>query len=231
MPVVVVSLLTVTLFSLDRYGKHVRGMDADSLAKGAPEVISVEHPVEAFYAWAGKGFRGRVVVSVSSRLYFVMPAADIIPARMRFPLTPANPAVTAAQDVRSEDFLRVAMETGIAREIVHIVPDPVFAEKLRPATQVEGATVTDNVIHYPYFGSPRSIRTFRGVVSREEPALVFIDASATRYLNAEGLYQALKGAGIRTAFVVTSLSSGDPEVSDVERQELKKFVSLLARGG
>ena len=179
----IIVFFVIALISLDGYGRNSR-LTGQSHSINDPQLIkmSVDSPEQAYSLWKLNRFKGRVVVSLSRRLNFVTPDKSSLIPGMSFPLKVFNLSRSIETDLRPENFLLVAVETNIAREVIHIVPEMVFYEKLKYAGTEEGVTITEGRIKVTFFGSPRVITTMSSFEPPDEPVLLYINASIFRKL-------------------------------------------------
>jgi hypothetical protein len=225
-------LFLVVLFSLDALGRKSRVMGAGGLPsdRGVRKAV-VDFPDEAYSLWKAEGFRGRVVLSFGKRLNFVLPEEGSLMPPMPFPMKPFNLSDYIEGTLKPENFLFVSMEKGIAREIIHIVPDKVFYEKALYARRQESAAVEGQKIEFPHLGSPRTITTVGSFRPPVEPVLLYVNASYFEDSEPEELLGLLLKAGLKTDYVVLSRSLDDGDVEDEEREKLMRFMMLLEGGG
>lgn len=224
-------LLTATLLLLAFQGKtHRRFGPVGSVGKGRFEVVAVDRPEEAFLAWNRRGYRGRVVVSFSRRLNFVETAETRqIPPTSPFPVHVDNLSRMAEKELATENFLYIAMKSGIARELVQVVPQSEMAAKIAAAAD-EGVAPRHGMLTLPVMGSPRTITPPGSFAHSGEPVLLYVNASYFRDVEPAELLRLLAGRGVVTDCAILAASSGDDEVSPVERERLQEFRRLLEAG-
>lgn len=224
----IILLSIIVLFSIEGYGRRSR-VTGQSCFLNGPKLIKVpvDYPEEAYKLWKKKGFKGRIVVSLSRRLNFVLPEETLIPARMSFPIKVFNLSNVVEGNLKAENFLFVSMETGVVREIIHIMPETVFSEKLEYAGKEKGVSITNERIAIPFFGSPRVIATMPFLKPPDEPVLLYVNASFFRDYEPEELLRNLLRIGLKTDFAVLCKSFDDKDVTDRERERLKTFENLL----
>jgi hypothetical protein len=224
-------LLAATLVGLAAWGKSSRSAGpAVTIGRGRVEVISVPRPEDAFLTWSRRGYRGRVVVTFSRRLNFLETGETrLIPATSAFPVQVGNLSRLAEKELAKENFLSIAMKSGIARELVQVVPESEMAGKIAAAA-AEGVTPRHGMLKLPVQGSPRTITTPVSFVTPKEPVLLYVNASFFRETELADLLRLLEGRGLATDCVVLATSDDDPEVTPVERERLKVFRGLLEAG-
>lgn len=228
LPAGILILFFITLISLDKHGRNSR-TEGIGYPLNAPQIIkiTVGYPEQAYNLWKEKGFKGRIVISLGRRLNFVEPVElSSVPA-MTFPLKISNISKVVEDNLKAENFLLVSMETGLAREIIHIVPENLLFEKMEFAGKEEGVFISKEKIEAPFFGSPRTITTLSSLKSPVEPALLYVNASIFKEIEPEELLGQLVKTGLKTDLVVLCRSYDDKEVTDRERESLKVFDMLL----
>lgn len=229
---VLIILSPVILLSVERYGRDSRSAGISySLADPALDRATIDYPEEAYTLWKQRGFKGRVIISFSRRLNFVRLEADALIPPMSFPLQVFNLSNAAEGNLRPDNFLYIAMETGIARKIVHIVHESVLQEKIENARGSEGVTVGENRIQAPHVGSPRTIALMSSLRPFDEPVLVYVNASVFRDYDPEEFLRQLLKSGLYTDLMVLCRSYDDSEVTEKEREKLRIFEALLGGSG
>lgn len=225
-------LLMATVLFLVAWGRthRVFGSTAFAVGRGKVEVVAVERPEEAFRAWTRRGLRGRVVVTFSRRLNFLETGETrLIPPTSPFPVPVANLARLAEKELSTDTFLFVAMKSGVARELIQVVPDSDMAAK-RDAAAAEGLVFRQGRLHLPVMGSPRSITSPAFFIPPREPVLLYVNASFFRDVAPDELLRLLVRTGTTTDCVVLASSPDDGEVSQGERERLLAFKRLLEGG-
>ncbi len=219
---------SVTVVSLDRFGTNSRKAGHGcSLNDSQLVKLSVNYSDEAYKVWQQKGFKGRVVVALSRRLNFVNNGMENLIPPMSFPLKVFNLSKAIEGRLKSDNFLFVAMETGIAREIISVVPEKIYPEKREAAKGIEGVSVKEGRIKVPNLGSPREITVMPFFKATKEPALLYISASFFSDYEPGELLGLLKKAGIKTDLVILCRSLDDNDVTDKDREKLRVFEMLL----
>ncbi len=176
--------------------------------------------------WKAHGFHGRVVVSLSSRLYFVEPELRLSGSASRSGRRP-DPSALAEQDLEPSNFLWMAMERGIAREIRHVLPDAVFARKVASTVDDPLVEAAGESLSAPYLGSPRLLSTLGGLGVPGEAVLLFVSASFFVDRSAAEVAHRLLSRGLSSDLVILCGSRDDPEVTPAERERLEEFAGLL----
>jgi hypothetical protein len=222
--ILIILLLFVTMLMLATVGRRGRVHPAgDGL-----RISIISSPEEAYRRWHASGERGRVVVSVSRWLNFVdIDDGALIPKGNPVPLRVTNLAAGLEKLLSPENFLCLAVKTGIAREIIHLVPDEEYPARLASVREVEGAMLKGDAIMAPYIGTPRRITTLRRFKRGGEPVLLYLNASYFRYSTPEDVLAQLRKSSVSIDAAVLCLSDRDPAVSPEERDRLRRFALLL----
>jgi hypothetical protein len=188
---------------------------------GANLVVSVEKPSEAFEVFKRAGFRGGVLVSLSGNPYFKAYTSEaVIPPLESLPVPVFDIGRKVEDILEDKNFLLVMVESGIARKIIHILPDHVFGKKFQQPLSMP-------ITSY-YFTSPRLISSSSGKpdLSKIDTPMVYIDASYFRTESPLKALEVLSGIG-RTAALVACPLEHDPSVSSRERESLEEFLELV----
>ena len=224
----VMVLFLIVLVFLDLQGRHARIMGAGHpLHEPRLPKMTVDDSVRTYDLWKQNAFKGRIIISLSSRLNFVSPGDGATIPAMFFPLRVFRLSRAMESTLGAKNFLLVSLETGIAREIIHIVPPAVFSKKSRYAATEQGVTVDKEKIVVPYFGSPRVITTMPFLKAPTEPVLLYVNASIFKQYEPGQLLRLLNSRGLKTDFLVLSRATDDPAVTDRERDRLRTFEKLL----
>lgn len=195
-----------------------------------PEVMTVETARGLHDALLGSGRRGRIVIYLSRFLHFV-PIEGAVPDRLNsFPVPSIDLVDAYSGSVDARNFLWVVLQNGIAREVVHLLPEPEYRRRRQEITEpTPGIDLRPTAIVAHELGSRR-------IVSSELPRLnetviVGIDAA---YLDTEDVpstLDRLRSSGVRTDLVVLNLAVDNPDVSDLGRQRLIELsVALMGDG-
>ncbi|MGB8930019.1 MAG: hypothetical protein WCC48_02085 [Anaeromyxobacteraceae bacterium] len=211
---------------MDVIGKSSRIAGPAYPVRAGGPVVTIDSAEEAFRLWKSRGLHGRIVVSLSARLYFVEPEIELsslIDEAGRV----VDPVEVAERSLGPKNFLWMALERGVARELRHVLPEPVFSEK---AASLLGDPLVEeghDEIRAPYLGSPRLLTTLEGLGAPSEPVLLFVSASFFSDRSALDVARRLTSLGLRTDLVVLCRSLDDPEVTPLERARLEQLAVLL----
>lgn len=223
----IVVLFVVTVLALSAVGRRGR---APAVGDGT-RVVMVSSPEDVYRCWYATGERGRVVVSLSRWLNFVdIDEGPLLPKGNPVPLRVTNLAAGVRKQLSPENFLCLAVKTGIAREIIHLVPDEEYPARVAAVGVVEGALLQGDTISVPYIGTPRRITTLKKFRREGEPVLLYLNASYFRHYAPETVMEQLRLSAVRFDGAVLCLSDGDPAVSPEERDRLRRFARLLKGG-
>lgn len=217
---ILISFLVIIVF-LDQYGRSSRVTGrAYSINELGVKTVSVDYPEEAYNTWKQNGLRGRVVASFSRSPAIEMP---VITLMVGFPLKVFNISETVEAKLMPENFLSAAIETGIARRLIFIVPEDVFKVELNK----EGVSKGNGKVDVPLFGSQRTITTMPFFKSLNEPLLLYIDASFFGRYEPEEFLRLLRNTGVETDLIVLCRAYNDDGVTDKEREKLRIFERLI----
>ena len=224
-------LFISVLIIAEKKGINSRRFFRDEIVGTRIVTLTVDKPTEAYDVWQMMKFRGRVIVSLGRRLNFVQIAAsDIIPSYADFPIMPFNLPDKMEKAVTDRNFLFVSMKSGIARGIIHIVPEDVFSEKSAYSGRDSEVKVRSGAIDAPFLGSPRTITTLRNFRGLDEPALLYVNASFFRDREPAEVMEQLRRSGLTADYIVLCRSFDDDEVGETERRRLESFEMLLGGG-
>lgn len=176
--------------------------------------------------YARLGGRGRVLVSASRYLHFQDPGLDA-PVSSRFPLHLSDVVSAYEGRVDVTSHLWVAMRSGIAREIVHVVPPATLAEKRAAARRddTDVVSVGEHEIVLHHWGSRRVISD--AVPSLAEPAVLLVDASYFEVVEPGELLGRIERSGLTVDVLALCLAEDNPEVGARGREGLARFAALL----
>lgn len=222
---IIIAFVAAAVFT-DQYGRNSRSYDlaTDIMVKDAV-VHVVKTPNDLYYLWKKKGFAGREIVHVGRFFHFVsLEDADWFKSIDRAPLSTDILLARYEQQMTFRNYLWVAMQAGIARQIFTVLPPDVFKERSERGKNNSESTVTPGVgIQLATMGLKRTI--YDRVPRLREPVLLVIDAS---YFTTPDAAIALAGwlgsSGLKADMVTLCLSEGSPDVTAVERARLKEYV-------
>lgn len=220
-------LLGGALFLLDDYGKDAR-TPGQRFRMHEPRVNTMvfDDPVQVYAAWKSNGLRGRVLVSLSRRLNFVFPTEKAIMPSGLFPPEYFSFSQAVERNLGAENFLLVSLESGLARKIVHLVPERLYAERFAFRRDNGGAVHEQDRVALTFFGSPRIITTMRHFAPPREPVLLYVNASVFRDDEPEALLRWLLATDLEADQVALCRSFDDSEVTEGERKKLAAFGRL-----
>ncbi|MBW2526632.1 MAG: hypothetical protein JRI23_20790 [Deltaproteobacteria bacterium] len=227
MSAALVLALAGSALGLDRCGRSHRLHGEGLLLKdrGLP-VLWIDDPAGIPSAWAARGLHGRVVVSVSRRLNFVLPEERWMPPTA-FPVRRVHRSTAAEGLLRAEGYLWAAVEMDILRQVTHLLPAADFAEKEEIARASDGVQLGRQGITLSHLGVRRTIASLAAYQAPAEPVLLVVNASIFAALTPTDLLDALGRAGLRTDLVVLSRSTDDAAVGAAERAALGTFAQLV----
>lgn len=212
------------------YGTGSRIYRNDSSAEaGDRGTYIVDRPEDAYAVWRKLGVKGRTIVSLSRRFYFIAPDSGM-------PQPPALRGVNESDfdtgtenGLKTGNFLYLAVSNGIARRLIHIVPDAFFADTLEYARDLTGAVIDKRGIHVPHLGAPRLIASLPLFDAPDERVLLYIDATFLQNNKPEDIAAQLRIRGLRTDCVVLCRALDEDEVTSGQRIGLEKIKGLIGR--
>lgn len=226
---VVLFACALALAGLQRHGVGGRVHGAGHRI-GDPElpVRAVRTAGEVWASLVRAGGRGRVVVSISRYLHFQAVDDDAFWRRATaLPIELGGLDAYHAERVTDATRLWVAVRTGVAREVVHILPWPTWREK-RAAALVDATdvrAVSDGEIVAHLWGSRRTLTA--SVPSSTEPVLLEIDASYFELSDPVQLLQDLVRAGLEADLLILNSAEDNPAVTERGRAGLERFAREL----
>jgi len=221
-----------SLFAVRGAGSAARVQGASfDLARDRFPVHLVEKTSDVAALWKEQGVRGRVVLHLGKFLHFMKSGAPTGGPRRAMLITEG----TSIADILAGDpthfnqdrpdyknFLWIAYQTDVAREIYNVVPAADFMQRFGVSAASAGSKDVDAQV----FGFPRTVTTRLPALA--EPVLLNIDASYFGSADPAGLLDALLKSGLRADLVTVCLAQDNPDVTDLDRQKLLGFTRLLA---
>jgi len=210
-----------SFFLLNHAGISARKeLRAFSLARERFPAYVVKRTVDTYALWKEKQVRGRIVVHLGKFLHFTEsepPGTTLIPEVVNY-----HSHFSDAQ-TSYRDFLWVALQTNIAREIITVIPPEDFKERFGLDKSL---SAPHDVVNHEY----GSLRTFTTrLPSTPEPVLLNIDASYFASTDAAQLMDSLLKSALQADMVTICLAEDNPDVTDPERKKLLEFVRLLSQ--
>lgn len=228
------SILILCFISASAYLLSTKGKGGRKPAPPIPDMRQnfafVDNPEQAYLRWKTRGEHGRIVVSLSRWLNFVEPV-EKLPTDNPVPLRVTNLAKETEKLLSAENFLFMTVRSGIAREIIHVVPESGYAARLDGVKQVEGAIERKHDILVPYIGTPRRITIPTNLVMGNEPVLLYVNASVFSDYEPKELLKLLRHAGLKASEIVLCQSADDTQVTAQEHARLTEFATLLEKTG
>ena len=214
-----VAILVATLVTVAAVGQVGRASRAEPPAEARPLTVT-RTSGELLEALRATGARGAVLVSMSRFLHFV-PVEGAVPREAAvFPVRTFDLHRAHAAQVSARNVLWLALESGVVREVFHLLPPDEYQLRRASLERNEpGIWVRHDRIVTHENGSRRTISDHLPTGKPPSPALLVVDAS---YL--EGNHPAESDAELwgETVFdrVILSRSEDNPDVSDEARRGL-----------
>lgn len=198
------------------------GLPGDAVV---PKTV-VDQPAQVYQHWKRREQHGRVVLSFSRTLDFIdVDDHSLIPRDSGDEVF--NLAQAAESRLDDRNILFMAMRTGIAREVIHVVPVSVYAEKIEAVKTGREASIVSGKISAPFFGSPRWIMPASLLEAPAEPVLLYVNASYFLDEEPGALYRQLRDKRILTDAIVLCRSGADKTGTALERERFNSFVAML----
>lgn len=229
--VVSAAILVVALISLvwvQWTGRQARRFAGEPVALSA-EILPIHEAntsLEVLELWRRAGVRGRRVVHLSRFLHFVSVDNVVPPGLEKFPVATFDLVEAYKSRVDPRNWLWVALQEGLIREIVHVLP-PADLESRRRSLVGAGSGIwfEGDAILTHELGSRR--RLMSRLPRSREPVLLTVDASFLELVPPESLGQSLRKSPLQTDLFVLSYSSDNADVTDEGRQGLDQFAGSL----
>lgn len=207
-----------SMAGLDSWGRSRRTLTGPVAPFSSARQLLIDRPRDAVRVWREAGARGRIVVAVTARWNRIVIGLFGPTARdSHYPVTVSNMASDRAALLDSANFLYVASLDGIAREVIAVLPEDRYRERL-PAGH-DGMSLPASITS-TFEGFPRSFTTLSRLALPAEPSLLYVAASAFEEPLTDELEAALERAGLRTDLALFCLELGDDRVSDAARTRL-----------
>ena len=208
-----------SLIILNNEGKAARVQGkAFALARERFPTFAVMETGDVYSLWQEQHVRGRIVVHMGRFLHF-MEAGHSSGGPPQIATVVADHQHFTFDRTSYRNFLWIASQTNIAREIYTILP-PADLKKRFDNTQP-----LKEIVIYEY-GSPRIFTT--SLPSLAEPVLLNIDASYFASADAAQLLDELMKSGLKADIVTICLAEDNPDVTDLDRQKARDFITLLS---
>lgn len=224
----IVLLFLVAVWLVDRAGRSSRTIGPASAA--GPDVSSIEvvgTSHDLYLTWKSGGEHGRRLVHASRFLHFV-PAFDDIDfdGFDTFPIRVFDLPDRYEKRVTPQNLLWIALQTGIARRIHHLVPPDTLDEKLgQIGPRPVGARVRGRRILTHEHGSPRVVADAFPVAP--EPVLLSVDASYFEARDPGEFLEEMRRASLNADRIVLCRSEDNEEVGPEARARLDELAARL----
>lgn len=184
-------------------------------------VVIVRTSADLLAELEASGVRGATLVYLSRFLHFV-PVARAVPAdALRIPVETFDLGEAHVSRVDPKNVLWLALESGVAREVVHVLPAEDYFQK-RQALSAGGADIWfehDRVVTHST-GSRRTIADSVPLDRLDGPFMVAVDAS---YLDGESpgdVDTVLATVDLESVPIILNRAEDNPDVSDFGRRRL-----------
>lgn len=220
------AMVVVALVQRTGSSARVYGESAWTIEESPPTIEVVETASGLYESLVRSGRRGRVMIYLSRYLHFV-PVDQAVPNELnRFPIPPIDLPGTFADNLDPMNMLWVVLQSGIAREVVHVLPPQEYERRRReigkstPGIELRTESIITNEL-----GSRRTVRA--EVPPLDEPVILGIDAAYLDDAKIGWTLDQLRASGLRTDFVVLNRSVDNPDVGDDGRDRLGELAAAL----
>jgi len=231
--VLIVLALVTTLFGLEKAGRSARfAGTAHALTDSSLPLKVLAEPGDVFALWKQQGVRGTIIVHVGRELHFAPVEKDNESAAPSFPIVVTAAALKYEPALDAKNFLWLAMRTNMARQVITVLPDDSFREKVslvREAMQKGylGILAMDNrTIVAHELGSKRVIADGY-LPAIDEPVVLNVDSSIFDSYEPAALHAMIGKSGLKIALMTCCLSESNAAVTDQARARLKEFAQLV----
>ena len=220
----IISMVLLNLFGINSrfYG------NSTYLFKNDGQLKYVKDSSELYSIWKKNKVKGRIILNISNYLHFVPVDTDQILKQDIFAFQSENPIKIYEKQISFNNYLNVAVQANIAREIYNIIPQTSFLERLNESDKddINKAKNQDKIIFH-YLGTKRVI-TYN-LPSLKEPVLINIDASYFKSSSPDSLIQMLTAVDLQYDIITFCFGKDNPEISNNEREKLKTFVKHFTK--
>lgn len=232
-PLLILSIILIwcslaLLYAVDSYGKSRRTLPrAGSDLGKRPSVVLLKDSKDVYSLWKKYNCYGLQALQIGRYLHF-MPIGDdgVLAFKGGSRRTGANIIAEYEKNVTNKNFLWVALQANVLREVFYVLPQDIFADKLRKMEVAShGKADFSNKLVFDEFGWRRTLMTH--MPSMQEPFLANVDASFFASGDAAGLLHELTVSKSKIVLITFCLSESNPEVTDNDRIRLKEFMNLV----
>jgi len=216
---IIIAGCAASLAMMNHLGKAARVHGkAFAIARERFPAYAVETTGDVYSLWREQRVHGRIVVHLGRFLHF-MEAGHSSGGPPRIPTIVADHEHFTIEWTSYKDFLWVAYQTNIAREIYTVLPPIDFKKRF------DTAPTQEEIVKHEY-GSLRIFTTRLPPVA--EPVLLNIDASFFASTDASQLLDDLMKSGLKADIVTICLAEDNPDVTDFDRRKARDFITLLS---
>jgi hypothetical protein len=181
--------------------------------------------------WNEKKVHARIVVHLGKFLHFMKSNASSGRDKSPMQITgetkyadilAGDPYHFHNEPAEYKNYLWVAMQMNIVREIYNVIPS---ADFMRRFELTDAAAARIDIVEHE-FGAPRIITT--RIPSISEPVLLNIDASFFASTDPAQFLDTFLKSGLTSDIVTLCLAEDNPDVTEHDRNNLLDFIRLLA---
>ena len=226
-------LVLATAYSLNELGRSSRraaGAGVSVSAPGVPVAV-VADAAELYAAYRSRKVHGRILVHLGRYLHFVeIGDNDTYRGFFQFPIPAFSALRSYEEHISYRNVLWVGMQANLFREIISIVPPQVFQEKAGSIGPQDSNVVEvrhDAIVAHEW-GSRRSIVPRLERIP-DEPVILNIDASLFTGPGVPEQVVDIMRSGLIVDLVTLNESRDNPEVTEENRRQLRRFAATLKR--
>lgn len=229
----IISMAIVLFFSGTVYCLHKKGISSRGYKKSFAisnkdvPVFVLGKTTDVYSLWKKNGVEGRILIQMGKYLHFVGIENSSLINLVQAEASLKNIDITSEYEksLSYRNFLWLAMESNIARQIYNVLSPDAFKEKLK-AHMEKTNDGGDGEITINYMGSKRVISS--RIPNIDEPVILNIDASFFDFSNIAGFVNNLKTSSLRVDIVTFCLSKDNPDITDLERERLLEAARVFS---
>ena len=215
--------------SLELYGRSCRTFLGIPGPLRPPAVTGaiVERPEDAYRLWKDKGAHGRIVAVLAGRWDRVLiDSFKPYLTSAAFPKAFFDPFTWWEKELNGANFLFLAAQKGIAREIVCILPEQEY-RRLFDSADESGPVPAGPVTLKTYEGYRRAFAADPRAIPLAEPVLLYIGASFLEAQTSGAARAMMENSGWTTDFAVFCAEGGDKCTSAEARERLAELAAAM----
>lgn len=201
------ALLTTSIAALvgaELHGRSARGFVP---AGAATAWLVASGPAEAIRAADELGAFGRRFLVFTGRW-------PSLTAERSERIAHADPAVAFSEHLDDETALLVAAQSGLAREVIVVMPPGPLAERVRAVREVKGARADGGCFRAPFLAIERAFCAADAIPGGSEPFVVLVEPS---YLSSPAAASDLRARLAALSADLVAIATTDPAATAAQR--------------